>query len=1030
MSVIDKIKGIKIELDADCTKLNNALKASEDQIRSSVSKLKDINKLLKVDPGNIELLNQKYNTLKNEIAGAEEKLKTLKSVQEQMQREGKVGTEEYDKLQREIVETEQKVKSLTKEMKEFGSISAQKIAAAGEKMKDVGNKISGVGDSMTRNVTMPIAGASVAIFKVAGDFEEQMAKVSGIAQAYGEDLDRLKQNAMDLSEGTRFSATEIAQAYEYMGMAGWNANQILAGTPSILNLATASGEDLAAVSDIVTDGLTAFGLKAEDTTRFVNVLAEASRSSNTNVELMGESFKYVGPVAGAMGYQIEDVAVALGLMANSGIKGSMAGTSLRNMLQRMAKPTKESQMAMDRLGLSMTDSSGNMLSLKEIMEQLRGSMSHINMPLTEYNARLDELDAALEDGTIKQKDYDKELEELNLQAFGAEGAEKARAAAMLGGTRAMAALMAVSSATEEDYNNLTAAVQHSGDTMVRTADGAVKPLTEALANGDEIMEEYNGTAEAMAGTMNDTANVQMQELLHQIQNVGIELGKTLLPIVKDVVEIIKDWTKKFSELSPETQEFIVKAALIVAALGPVLSVFGRLISAFGTIMTWVPKIVGGFSSLKSGISGAFSAISGAASTAWTAVSSAASTAWAAISGAASTAWTAISSAFSSLGSVLASAASSIGTFFTADLGATMAAGGTAAVGTACAAIASSVVAFFGGAEIGKKIGAYLFPDDADLYEHYSGITGTLNLLKDTAVTIGEEISYGLQDAWGAAKTAGQEFAEGTSEHFNNFKTNVTTALDNVKEAGRTFAEQTSEHYNNFKTNVTTALDNVKEAAGTFTERTAEHWNNAGAKLEEFGNKAKAKFDEFKASIQSGLDKAGEVGDGIKQKFEDLRNSVNGHIDNLKEKIDTLKQKFTDIKDHIMRVVDWLKNCFNFEWKLPDIKLPHFSIDGSLSLDPPSVPKLKVDWYAKAMEKGMILNSPTIFGAAGGKLLGGGEAGSEAVVGTGSLQQMITAAVAAAGPSGDIVIPVNIGSKRIETIVVEAQQIANYKSGGR
>ena len=1008
MAVGRNIKGITIELDGDTTKLTKALKESEGQIRNAANGLKDIDKLLKLDPGNTDLLTQKYKGLQTEIGGAKDKLKLLKEAQEQMQREGKVGTEEYEALQREIVETEQKVKSLTNEMREFGSVSAQKIAAAGEKMKDVGNKISGVGDSMTRNVTMPIAGASVAIFKVAGDFEEQMAKVSGIAQAYGEDLDRLKQNAMDLSEGTRFSATEIAQAYEYMGMAGWNTNQILAGTPGILNLATASGEDLAAVSDIVTDGLTAFGLKAEDTTRFVNVLAEASRSSNTNVELMGESFKYVGPVAGAMGYQIEDVAVALGLMANSGIKGSMAGTSLRNMLQRMAKPTKESQMAMDRLGLSMTDSSGNMLSLKEIMEQLRGSMNHINMPLTEYNARLDELDAALEDGTIKQKDYDKELEELNLQAFGAEGAEKARAAAMLGGTRAMAALMAVSSATEEDYNNLTAAVQHSGDTMVRTADGAVKPLTQALADGDEIVEQLDGTAAAMAGTMNDTANVQMKQLTNQLQVLAIELGNTLLPIVKDVVEIIKEWTKKFSELSPETQEFIVKAALIVAALGPVLSVFGRLITAFGTIMTWVPKIVGGFSSIGSGISGAFSAISGAASTAWTA----------------------ISSAFSSLGSVLASAASSIGTFFTADLGATMAAGGTAAVGTACAAIASSVVAFFGGAGIGKKIGAYLFPDDADLYEHYSGITGTLNLLKDTAVTIGEEISYGLQDAWGAAKAAGQEFAEGTSEHFNNFKTNVTTALDNVKEAGRTFAEQTSEHYNNFKTNVTTALDNVKEAAGTFTERTAEHWNNAGAKLEEFGNKAKAKFDEFKASIQSGLDKAREVGDGIKQKFEDLRNSVNGHIDNLKEKIDTLKQKFTDIKDHIMRVVDWLKNCFNFEWKLPDIKLPHFSIDGSLSLDPPSVPKLKVDWYAKAMEKGMILNSPTIFGAAGGKLLGGGEAGSEAVVGTASLQNMIASAVAAAGPARDIVIPVNIGSKRIETIVVEAQQLANYKSGGR
>ena len=957
MAVGRNIKGITIELDGDTTKLTKALKDSETQIKNNANSLKDIDKLLKVDPGNTELLTQKYKALQNELTGAKDKLKLLKEAQEQMAREGKVGTEEYDALQREIVETEQKVKSLTKEMKEFGSVSAQQIAHAGEKMKEVGSKISSVGDTMTRNVTVPIVGVGTAIVKVAGDFEEQMAKVSGIAQAYGNDLERLKQNAMDLSESTRFSATEIAQAYEYMGMAGWNTNQILAGTPGILALATASGEDLSAVSDIVTDGLTAFGLKAEDTSRFVNVLAEAARSSNTNVELMGESFKYVGPVAGAMGYEIEDVAVALGLMANSGIKGSMAGTSLRNMLQRMAKPTKESQMAMDRLGLSLTDSKGNMLSFKQIMDQLRGSMSQINMPLTEYNARLDELDKQLEDGTIKQKTYDKELEELNLQAFGAEGAEKARAAAMLGGTRAMAALMAVSSATTEDYNNLTKAIQNSGDTMVRTADGAVKPLNEALANGDEIIEEYNGTAEAMAGTMNDTANVQMKQLLHQLQNVGIELAKTLLPIVKEVVSIISEWVAKFQELDPETQEFIVKAALVVAALGPVLSIFGRLITAFGTLLTWAPKIAGAFGQMGSAASGIVPS--------------------------------------------LTSALGSIGSFFTADLGATLAAGGTAAVGTACAAIVASIASFFAGAEIGKKIGAWIFPDDADLYEHYSGISGTLELLKDTAVTIGEEIQYGLEDAWGAAKEAGQAFAEQTSEHFNNFKTNVSTAIGNVQ-----------------------------EAAGTFVQRVNEHWTNAATKLEEFAGKVKAKFDEFKSAIQSGLDKAREVGDGIKQKFEDLRTSVSTHIDNLKLKIDTLKQKFTDIKEHIMGVVDWLKNCFNFEWKLPDLKLPHFSIDGSLSLDPPSVPKLKVDWYAKAMEKGMILNSPTIFGAMGNKFLGAGEAGSEAIVGTGSLQNMITSAVAAAGVGGDIVIPVYVGNQKLETMVVQATQISNYRSGGR
>ena len=170
-----------------------------------------------------------------------------------------------------------------------------------------------------------------------------------------------------------------------MGMAGWNTNQILAGTPGILDLATASGEDLAQVSDIVTDGLTAFGLKAEDTTRFVNVLAEAARSSNTNVGMMGEAFKYVGPVAGSMGYSIEDVAVAMGTMANSGIKASMAGTTLRNILTNMSDPSDKMQSAMDRLGLSLADDEGKMYSLEQIMQQLRVGMTEINMPLEEYN---------------------------------------------------------------------------------------------------------------------------------------------------------------------------------------------------------------------------------------------------------------------------------------------------------------------------------------------------------------------------------------------------------------------------------------------------------------------------------------------------------------------------------------------------------------------------------------------------------------------------------------------------------------------
>lgn len=597
-----KVRGITIELGADTSGLSKALKEINTEIGATQRQLKDVERLLKLDPKNTELLEQKQRLLADRIGETKTKLEALKEAQKEVGEELKKtgeGQEQYDALQREIISCENELKNLKTQAIESNT-ALQSISATGEKMQSIGKSISSVGDSMTRNVTVPLVGAGTAIVKVAGDFEQQMAKVSAISQAYGNDLEALKQNAMDLSKETVFSANEIAQAYEYMGMAGWDTNQILAGTPGILDLAAASGEDLAEVSDIVTDGLTAFGLKAEDTSRFCNVLAEAARSSNTNVSMMGESFKYVGPVAGQMGYSVEDVAVALGTMANSGIKASLAGTTLRNIMQRMAKPTEESSTAMERLGISLTDDEGKMYSLNEIMQQLRSSYKQINMPLEEYNAKLDELDTALEDGTIKQKEYDKELEELNKQAFGAEGAEKARAAAMLGGTRAMAGLMAIAGATDEEFQALQDSINNSSETMVMTTDGAIMPMTEALAQGKEIAQEFDGTAAAMAGTMENTTQGQMKEFTNQLQTLAIDLGETLLPILSDVVGKLSEWVQTFSELDPETQDMIVKIGLLVAALGPLLSVGGRVISGTGTILTKIPSLVSGMASITGG----------------------------------------------------------------------------------------------------------------------------------------------------------------------------------------------------------------------------------------------------------------------------------------------------------------------------------------------------------------------------------------------------------------------------------------------
>ena len=189
--------------------------------------------------------------------------------------------------------------------------------------------MAGVGKTMTTHVTAPIVGIGAAAIKTTADFDAQMSKVSAISGATGKDFDDLRAKAREMGAKTKFSASEAGEAFEYMAMAGWKTGDMLDGIEGIMNLAAASGEDLGTTSDIVTDALTAFGLSAKDSGHFADILAAASTNANTNVSMLGESFKYAAPVAGALGINAEDTSVALGLMANAGIKASQAGTSLR-----------------------------------------------------------------------------------------------------------------------------------------------------------------------------------------------------------------------------------------------------------------------------------------------------------------------------------------------------------------------------------------------------------------------------------------------------------------------------------------------------------------------------------------------------------------------------------------------------------------------------------------------------------------------------------------------------------------------------
>ena len=439
-----RIKGLTLTLSADTTSLEKSLKGVNTTIRSTQTELKDVEKLLKLDPSNTELLAQKQRLLKEAIGATKDKLETLKTAQEQAKQQlenGTLGQDKYDALQREIEETEQALRNLESQVSTTYA-ALEKIDETGKKFESAGNKLAGVGKTLTTTVTAPVVALGTAAVKTTSDFDAQMSKVQAISGATGEDLQDLRDKAREMGAKTKFSASEAGSAFEYMAMAGWKTNDMLEGVEGIMNLAAASGEDLGTTSDIVTDALTAFGMSAKDAGHFADVLAAASSNSNTNVSMLGESFKYAAPVAGALGYSSEDTAVALGLMANAGIKASQGGTALRNILTNMAKPTKDSSAAMERLGISLTNDKGEMYSFREIMDQMRESFGHINMPVEEFNSRLSELDSQLEDGTITQSKYDKEVAELIKQAYGAEGAEKARAAAMLAGKNGMSGLLA------------------------------------------------------------------------------------------------------------------------------------------------------------------------------------------------------------------------------------------------------------------------------------------------------------------------------------------------------------------------------------------------------------------------------------------------------------------------------------------------------------------------------------------------------------------------------------------------------------
>lgn len=524
-----RIQGITVEIGGDTTKLSTALSKVNKEIRDTQSQLKDVNKLLKLDPGNTDLMAQKQKLLTQAISETKEKLDALKLAGQQANEalaKGEISQSQYDALQREIVETEKALEELEKQA-DKSAVALQKIGATGEKLKSVGSSIEGVGKKLMP-VTAAVGGLGIAAVKVAADFDSAMSQVAAVSGATGKDLDALREKAREMGAKTKFSASEAAEAMNYMAMAGWKTGDMLDGIEGIMNLAAASGEDLATTSDIVTDALTALGLTAADSGHFADILAAASSNANTNVSMMGETFKYCAPVAGALGFTAEDTAEAIGLMANAGIKSSQAGTAMRTMLTNLTGEVTFVGDAFGELTIQTTNTDGSMRSLGEILADCRVAFSQMSE------------------------------------------SEKAANAEALVGKNAMSGFLAVMNAAPADIEKLNNAITN--------CDGTAEKMAETMQDN-------------LAGQLTILKS-QLEELAISIGEILMPSIRQIVSWIQGLVDWLNGLDEGTKKIIVTIALVVAAIAPVLIVIGKVVSAIGTIMTVIPQVAGAISGVVG------------------------------------------------------------------------------------------------------------------------------------------------------------------------------------------------------------------------------------------------------------------------------------------------------------------------------------------------------------------------------------------------------------------------------------------------------
>lgn len=979
-----RIKGITVEIGGDTTGLDRALKGVQANIRTTQSALRDVNKLLKLDPSNTELLTQKQKLLKDAISSTKEKLDALKQAQVQAKEQlenGTLGQDKYDALQREIVETEQELRRLQQEAATTNTALA-KIDEIGGKMENVGNSIAGAGKKMM-GVTTVVGGLGVAAVKTAADFDSAMSQVAAVSGATGDDLQKLRDKAREMGEKTKFSASEAAEAMNYMAMAGWKTGDMLGGIDGIMNLAAASGEDLATTSDIVTDALTALGMSASDSAHFADILAAASSNANTNVSMMGETFKYCAPVAGALGFSAEDTAEAIGLMANAGIKSSQAGTTMRTMLTNLTGEVTFVGDAFGELTVQTTNTDGSMRSLGDILKDCRGAFSQMSE------------------------------------------SEKAANAEALVGKNAMSGFLAVMNAAPSDIDKLNKAINNCDGTAEKMAntmqDNLAGQLTILKSQLEELAISFGEIL--MPAIRNIVSKIQAfvdklngmdagtREAILKIGLLAAAIGPFLLILgtaiskvgtaMKGFVALAKAFGKLKVAVQGGTGLFGKLGAALGGISGPVLAVvavIGTLVAAFmhlwntndgfweailgtwtkiketvsnfcqgivdrlnalGFSLTDITQVLStawnGFCSLLAPVfEGAFSAIAAVLSTVLDVITGILDVFIGLFTGNWSQMWEGVKTIFSGIWngitSVLSIALQTIQGIVDTVLG---------WFGTNWSTVWTGIKTFFEG--IWNGITSFF----SSVWETITSVVETGIMLIGSILSaafdiiavpfqfIWENCKDIIMSVWNAIKSVVSSGIHAVS--------NVISSVMNVIKGIITTV------WNAIRTVITTVLNAVKSVVtsvfNAIKSVSSSVWNAIKSVISTAVDGVKGKvttvFNAVKSTVTS-------VFNGIKSTATSVWNGIKNAI----------VTPIESAKDKIKGIVDKITGFFSsMKISLPHIKLPHFNISGKLSISPPSVPHLSIDWY----KEGGIMSKPTVFGMNGSSLMAGGEAGKEAIL---------------------------------------------------